>query len=224
MTRLLMLVEGQSEEIFVSKLLTPYLARRGIYVARPVVVWTKRLGAGGGYRGGVSHWSQISKDLSRLLMDRNAWVTTLFDWYGLPDDAPGFVAARQAPTPQAGVRALQDSLAGACAHPRFIPFVALHEFEAWIFSSPSTLAAHFGRPELAGMAAQAVSQAGGPELINHGKATHPKARLQAMNVGFKETSDGPTLLDKIGIDAVRQACPHFDAWLVKLEALAPTGQ
>ena len=43
MTRLLMLVEGQSEEIFVKHTLTPHLAQHGVYVQSPIVLWTKRL-------------------------------------------------------------------------------------------------------------------------------------------------------------------------------------
>ena len=50
-----------------------------------------------------------------------------------------------------------------------------------------------------------VCQGGEPERINHGPDTHPKARLRAMGVGYKETSDGPILLDKIGIPAIRAA-------------------
>lgn len=35
MTRLLMLVEGQSEEIFTKQTLTPYLKEYGVYVQPP---------------------------------------------------------------------------------------------------------------------------------------------------------------------------------------------
>ena len=55
MTRLLMLVEGQSEEIFVKHTLAPHLAQHGVYVQPPIVLWTKRLPSGGGFRGGVSN-------------------------------------------------------------------------------------------------------------------------------------------------------------------------
>jgi hypothetical protein len=64
-----------------------------------------------------------------------------------------------------------------------------------------------------------VEDAGAPELINQGATTHPKARLQSLLRGYKETSDGPTLLEKIGIAAVRGSCPHFNDWLSRLEAL-----
>jgi len=101
--------------------------------------------------------------------------------------------------------------------------LALHEFEAWLFSAPETVEAHFGKEHLADRLQSVVQQAGAPELINHGADTHPKARLHSLVGGYKETSDGPTLLEKIGIAAVRAACPHFDGWLKRLEALGGGG-
>ena len=219
MTRLLMLVEGQSEEIFVNQTLKPYLAGKGVFVEGPIVLWTKRLPSGGGYRGGVSSWKKILESLSPLTKDSDAWVTTLLDFYGLPDDVPGYQTARGAGHPRDNVVALQAQLVAEVKHPRFIPFLALHEFEAWVFCAPEIVAAHFDRANLAAKVRQAIEHAGEPELINQGEATHPKARLQNMATGYKETSDGPTLMGKIGIPAIRAACPHFDSWLRTLEAL-----
>jgi len=220
MTRLLMLVEGQSEEIFVKQTLAPYLAERGVYVQSPIVLWTKRISSGGGYRGGVSNWHQIRRSLAPLTFDSDAWVTTLLDFYGLPDDVPGYQVARGPGNPRDNVAALQEQLVAEINRPRFIPFLALHEFEAWVFCAPEVVAAHFDCESLAANVQQAVAHAGEPELINHGETTHPKARLKAMATGYKETSDGPMLMDKIGIPAIRAACPHFAAWLDRLEALA----
>lgn len=219
MTRLLMLVEGQSEEIFVKQTLAPYLAERGVYVQPPIVLWTKRIPSGGGYRGGVSNWNQIRRSLTPLIFDTDAWVTTLLDFYGLPDDVPGYQQARGPGNPRENVLALQEQLVTEINHPRFIPFLALHEFEAWVFCAPDVVAAHFDRANLAEKVQQAIVHAGEPEFINHGETTHPKARLKAMAAGYKETSDGPTLMNKIGIPAIRAACPHFAAWLDRLEAL-----
>lgn len=219
MTRLLMLVEGQSEEIFVKRTLTPHLAQHGVYVESPIVLWTKRLPDGEGFRGGVSNWSQVRKNLVPLTRDGDAWVSTLLDFYGLPGDFPGLTEALSAGDPQVKVAALQDRFAAELNHPRFIPFLALHEFEAWLFSAPDAVEAHFGKGHLANRLRSAVQQAGAPELINHGADTHPKARLRSLVSAYKETSDGPTLLEKIGIAAVRAACPHFGSWLDRLETL-----
>ena len=215
-----MLVEGQSEEIFVNRTLKPYLDERGVHVQPPIVLWTKRIPAGGGFRGGVSNWSQICKSLLPLLRDTDAWVTTLLDFYGLPDDVPGCLKARGPGDPRTLIAALQDEISAALSHPRFIPFLALHEFEAWVSCNPDAVAAHFDRAPLADKVRQTVARAGGAELINHGEGTHPKARLKTMVSAYKETSDGPTMLGKIGIPAIQAACPHFAGWLARLEALA----
>lgn len=220
MTRLLMLVEGQSEEVFVKRTLAPYLAERRVYVQPPIVLWTKRLDSGGGFRGGVSDWNQIRRSLDPLTRDSDAWVTTLLDFYGLPEDFPGYQAAIQPGDPRERVASLQEAFMAAVGHPRFVPFLALHELEAWVFTAPDVVAEHFGTPRLAARVRQVSEQAGNPELINLGDSSHPKARLQGMGTGYKESSDGPTLLEKIGIEAIRDACPHFAAWLTRLEALA----
>lgn len=219
MTRLLMLVEGQSEEIFVKHTLTPHLAAHGVYVQSPIVLWTKRLPGGGGFRGGVSNWNQILKSLRPLIHDGDAWVSTLLDFYGLPEDFPGLQNALGMGAPHENVATLQVRFAKELNHHRFIPFLALHEFEAWLFSAPDAVEAHFGKAHLAESLRTAVQDAGAPELINHGATTHPKARLRSLVSSYKETSDGPTLLEKIGIPAVRAVCPHFDGWLNRLEAL-----
>jgi hypothetical protein len=219
MTRLLMLVEGQSEEIFVKHTLARHLAQHRVYVQSPIVLWTKRLPSGGGYRGGVSNWNQILRSLLPLLQDGDAWVSTLLDFYGLPQDFPESQEALGVGGARERVAVLQARFAAELGHQRFIPFLALHEFEAWLFSAPDAVEAHFGKAHLAERLRTAVQEAGAPELINHGATTHPKARLHRLVGAYKETSDGPTLLEKIGIAAVRATCPHFDDWLNRLEGL-----
>jgi len=219
MTRLLMLVEGQSEELFVGRALAPHLARYGVYVQSPIVLWTKRLSGGGGFRGGVSNWNQIHQNLLSPMRDGDAWVSTLLDFYGLPKDFPGLPEALRAGDPHESVTVLQQRFAAELNHPRFIPFLALHEFEAWLFSAPEVVAAHFKQKQLADKLRATVQKAGAPELMNHGVDTHPKAQLRSLVDGYRETLDCPILLEKIGIAAIRAACPHFNDWLNRLEAL-----
>jgi Domain of unknown function (DUF4276) len=166
----------------------------------------------------VKH-SFAEKNLLPLLGDKNAWVTTLLDFYGLPTDFPGYQAALVAGDPIGRVLALQERFAQEFNHPRFIPFFALHEFEAWLFCAPDVVAKHFGNPNLVCAIQAAVVHAGSPELINHGQDTHPKARLRLLKMGYKETSDGPTLMEKIGILTIYANCPHFASWVDRLAGL-----
>jgi hypothetical protein len=46
-------------------------------------------------------------------------------------------------------------------------------------------------------------------------------RLLALKSGYRKTG-AVSLLQKIGISAIRGACPHFNDWLARLEALGQT--
>jgi hypothetical protein len=156
-----------------------------------------------------------------LLGDTGARVTTLLDLYGLPDEFPALRETLTTPglSPYQKAARLQDAFALDIAQPRFIPFLALHEFEAWLFSNPHVVAEHFGTLHLSASLQAVVDQAGSPEEINHDPATHPSARIQRLIPNFKKTSDGPIIIEKASLDTIRTACPHFGAWLATLEGL-----
>lgn len=214
MTRLLVLAEGDTEELFVRQILAPHLASFGVYATATGVV-SKRLANGKKFSGG-NLWGNVRNSLMPLLQDSEAWVTTLLDYYGLPEDFPG---AKTVDNAMAHVESIEQALVEAVNHPpRFIPFLVLHEFEAWYFASPNQVAAYYGQPKIAQMMLHASVSAGGPEAINHGKETHRSQRLKGYGIGFRKTS-AVALLKNIGINAIRSTCPHFDSWLQRLEAL-----
>lgn len=214
MTRLLVLAEGDTEELFVREILAPHLVGFGVHATATGVI-SKRMASGKKITGG-NLWRNVRNSLTPLLQDSEAWVTTLLDYYGLPDDFPGAGIADRSAT---HVKSMEQALAEAVNRPaRFIPFLVLHEFEAWYFASPSQVAAYYGQPKLALLMHEASVGAGGPEAINHGKETHPSKRLEGYGVGFRKTM-AVALLKEIGIPVIRAACPHFDSWLQRLEAL-----
>ena len=79
MTRVLLLVEGQTEEAFVNHVLRPHLEPLGVFAERASLLRTKELPEGKPYKGGVTTYHQIARDARRLLLDSNAYVTTLID-------------------------------------------------------------------------------------------------------------------------------------------------
>ncbi|MDY6784643.1 MAG: DUF4276 family protein [Cyanobacteriota bacterium] len=60
-----------------------------------------------------------------------------------------------------------------------------------------------------------------PELINDGADSAPSKRIIAQFPEYKrgKANDGPQLAESIGLETIRSKCPHFNAWLSKLEAL-----
>lgn len=218
MIRLLMAVEGQAEETFAKRVLQPHLMARGVDL-RVVLAWTRRLPTGGGFRGGVVSWGKLLGTIEPLLKDRGAWVTTFIDFYGLPADFPNLSQALSVPDAAERVASAEGHFAAALSNPRFIPHLTSHEFEALLFSAPAVVAEHFAIQRLDKHLQAMVQEAGGAELINHGPDSHPKARLRQLVQHYKASSDGPTIAAKIGLQAMRSACPHFDAWLARLETL-----
>src|SRR5262245_7343839 len=84
------LVEGQTEETFVRDVLGPALWERGVSL-RETVVATKRVKAGGKFKGGVTSYRQVATEVRLLLGDSSAHlVTTMLDFYRLPRDFPGW--------------------------------------------------------------------------------------------------------------------------------------
>lgn len=222
MTRLLLLVEGQTEEAFVNRVLKPRLQPQGIFPTA-TLLRTKEMPAGQPYKGGVTSFERMARDVRRLLAASDARVSTLIDYYGLPPDFPGLDAALQSPDAAARVCALEDAFATVIDHPRFRPFLVLHEFEAWIFAVPTEAAAHFSLPSLVPVLKRATDSAGGPERVNDGQNTHPSQRLADLlrqhGQTYGKVLDGPGILAKAGLDPIRATCPHFAAWLAWLEQL-----
>jgi hypothetical protein len=66
---------------------------------------------------------------------------------------------------------------------------------------------------------KAVAQCGEPELVNDSPATAPSKRLLSACPTYQKTLHGPALVERIGLAAIREECPHFDSWLGWLESL-----
>src|ERR1043166_6819115 len=181
MKRGLVLVEGQTEARFIHDCLAPYLLARGLMLENPTIVTTKRVVGGAHFKGGVRRYSHVKRDLERLLRDTNAAViTTIFDYYALPIDFPG-MRNRPAGSPKDRVEHVEAAWATTMADRRFIPHLALHEFEAWVYADPSRLEPWMFDDDAAIVAAIAKTAAAHqtPEDIDDGPQTAPSKRLLA---------------------------------------------
>jgi hypothetical protein len=218
MKRILILVEGQTEETFVREVLAPHLQPMGLALI-PRLVVTKYVKEGGSFKGGVPQYALVQGDLKRLLGDTNATrVTTMLDYYGLPKDFPG-LTHRPAGTCYARVAHVEQAFAADIAHPRFLPYLALHEFEASLFAAPDRCSISFSTEEITKLQAIRASVQS-PEEINEHPDTSPSKRILAISPGYQKTLHGPLAVMDVGLSAIRASCPHFAQWLSQLEALA----
>ncbi len=216
MNKVLLLVEGQTEEEFVAEVLRPELRNVGVELV-PVLLKTKRVKSGGHFRGGVSNYAAVRGDTLRLLKDSSAvLVSSILDLYGLPDDFPG-VSERGA-NASAWALNVERAWQADIGSDRFRPYLSVHEFEAFAFVAPDRCTTVFS-PSQADRLAK-VSQAfdGRVEDINDGPTTHPSARVAAIRSGYEKPVHGALIAIETGLDRLAAASPHFSNFLSMLRA------
>jgi hypothetical protein len=228
-SRLLIHVEGETEETFVNEILCEHLVAVGFKEVSARIVGNSRLRH---RRGGIRGWDSVRRDILRhLRQDSLAYSTTLVDYYALPQSGtgawPGRATAANQPT---ALKALtvEDAIAadiktemgGDSFFPsRFVPFVMVHEFEGLLFSDCAAFTRAIGRPDLE-VAFQAVRDAfATPEEINDSPVTAPSKRVEGLIRNYEKPLMGTLGVIEIGLARIRQECPHFDSWLRTLEAL-----
>lgn len=222
--RVIALVEGQTEEAFVRRLLAPMLGARG--VAMSATTYGRRRS-----HGGVPRWGKAERELLRLVKeDTGRFVTTMFDYYGLPGDWPGREAIAGKP-PGAKAKILEqamqsrilDTLGDDPDRSRFMPYIQMHEFEALLFSQPKTLGEVLTRDARPRRIIHALQQVSGkfatPEEIDDGQTTAPSKRIRSLANHYQKVTDGNLAASRIGLETMRRKCPHFDQWLSSLEML-----
>jgi len=212
MSRVLVFVEGQTEETFVRDLLVPYFSRLGIYLT-PILAQTSP-----GHKGGIVSYGKVKHQLTRLCrQDQGAYVTTMMDYYGLPNDFPGLDG--HVPDAHEQVVRLELALQQDIDAPNFIPNLMLHEFEALLFSAPEKFAEWLDDQALLAPMAAIRAAFATPEHINNSPQTAPSKRILTLVPNYKKTVDGPLIAEDIGLDAIRAQCPHFNNWIERLLAL-----
>ncbi len=82
MARLLVHVEGETEETFVNEILSRHLAAHGYESVSARLLGNARQRS---RRGGIRSWTSARKDIvNHLKLDRRCIATTMVDYYGLP--------------------------------------------------------------------------------------------------------------------------------------------
>jgi hypothetical protein len=221
--RLFIVVEGQTEEAFVNKVLAPHLYRLtppGHLDVRPMIVQTSRDAQGRKRRGGGS-WGKWLGDLRCLIAQQQGRFTTMFDLYGLPEDFPRWAECSITADTARRAEALENAMAEAVDDWRFIPYIQRHEFEALVLAAVDHLEQLLEGEGLAGLQLLRNDIAGAaPEDVNDGTETAPSKRLKRFISSYSKTLHGPLALEGAGLAALRAACPRFNAWVAKLEEIA----
>ena len=206
MKRIKIIVEGQTEEQFVKRVLAPSFYNADIYFV-PLILY------------GVSKsygYKKVKNELNKHLYDEKAIITTMIDYYGLPKDFPGY-ARIPSGTSYKKVEYLESEFLKDIGKDNFIPYLQLHEFEALLFSSIEGFRDNLILRDDQLRKFQDIISATSPEKINDGKETHPAKRIESIYPGYGKLSDGILIAETLGLNIMREKCPHFSEWITKLE-------
>jgi hypothetical protein len=225
MPRLYLFAEGQTELTFADMVLKPHLARLGVYLHPPVLISHAKK-KGKVHRGGGRKYVPIKNDILRLLAQEKSgdvFFTTMIDLYAIHAEFPGLGEAEKLRhMPDKRVEALEQAFAKDIGDSRFVPYIQLHEYEAYLFADPTRFGYFYNRHEHQIAALKVIADRyATPEWIDDGQHSAPSKRIIAELPDYEDAKSvvGPQMAELIGLDIIRGKCPHFAAWLSRLEKL-----
>ncbi|GHT29324.1 hypothetical protein AGMMS49574_05760 [Bacteroidia bacterium] len=221
------LCEGPTEDRFANHVLKSYLKDFNIVVKTTILFTSKKKNI----RGGMLSYKQAKNDLELLIKQHSKktyethYYTTMFDLYALPDNFPNYKVANKIADCYKKVEKLEEEFAKDINSAKFIPYIQLHEFEALVFCGLEHLLVDYPdmTKQVENLKKIVASYSNNTEKINNNPATAPSKRIIKEFEKFHhydKPKSGEFVTDKVGIEALKDKCPHFKEWIEKLEKLS----
>jgi hypothetical protein len=214
MIRVYIICEGETEELFVKKVLQPYFELKNILILPR------------GLKGGFSYESLKNVIIKTLNEDKNAYVTTLIDLYGMNNKYPGYEENKDNLNPFEKAKLIelavfQDVINLASYNQKFIPHFQFHEFEAILFTEPAIIQDWLSLDKVIPKNAfQNIRDSyETPEHINDSPQTAPSKQILKIAPFYDKISDGISIVQDTGLYKIRENCAHFDNWIKTIETL-----
>lgn len=222
MKTIYVVTEGYSEVEFVKKVLADYFSYKDIILIPCNVVTSKDRRNGRVYKGGMTSYAKAENTIKKCLLDAqrqpNSFVTTMFDFYKLPDDSPGLQESLTKDDHYEKVQLIEQRMLTKekLTKTVFIPYIQLHEFETLLFTDIKVLGNKYFENDITELQ-EATKNEPNPELINNGEETSPSKRIIKCMPDYDKPTMGVTILQEIGLEKLRKSCRHFNEWICKME-------
>ncbi len=209
------IVEGQTEEQFIKRILSIYFSKFQIYF-KPIIIETSRT-PHQKHKGGFVNYNHIKRDIQKVIKNGDCYkVTTLVDFYKIPSNFPGKENIPSGDIYEK-VHYLEDCWSNDINDSKFIPYIQIHEFEALLFSDIIGFEEVF--PDKKEEFLDIILRFPNPELINDNPKTAPSKRIESILKPSKYSKPfhGIDIAEIIGIEKMIEKCPHFREWINKLK-------
>lgn len=218
--RCYVICEGQSEEKFINEILGSYFYNSNVYLT-PLIIPTSK-----GHKGGALAYNRVVDFIvKKLKQDPQAFMTTMFDYYGLDDE---FLKENKADTDiyeyiEKIQKDFDEAIKQKCDTNKFFSYIQPHEFESLLFSDITKIIkadAEWNEGLICELEC-IIEKYNNPELINNSKETSPSHRLKKIfsSPSYKKVLHGSKIAKEIGIDNIRSKCKHFNKWCEKISTL-----
>lgn len=211
MKRIIIIVEGQTEERFVKELITPHLNKYNIWSITPILMHTSNKG-----RGGFVNYEYLKNEILKLLhtSKKDFIVSTFVDFFRCPK-LPDYEKYCNIRNHKDRVCAMERSISEDIQDIRFLPYIQLHEFEALLFSSNVGFELIFEKKH-SQQTNEIVNSYDNPEDINSTPNGAPSKRLLSINEYYNKVADGVDIAGFIGLEEIMRKCPRFASWIAHL--------
>jgi len=215
MKRLIIIVEGQTEEEFVNVSLRNYFKGKGIYSISAIKIQTSK-----GHKGGFVKYTHLKKDIQKVIREPNLIVSTFLDFFRIPTSVPNYNEMNQYANIDDKIDILLKGISDDINNNRFIPYIQKFEFEALLFSSNDGFEEMYDKPKIAQATKAIIDNYDNPEDINNHPNTAPSKRL--INIlakngeKYDKIVEGNLIAETVGIETIIEKCPRFKNWLEML--------
>lgn len=220
---LFIVVEGETEEKFLRKLLYPHFIQIGIHIEAQQWITNRKLGTGGGGHSFELIENHLRRLMSKYKYNPEVFISVMVDLYAFPKQGHSVYDEEIRKIQSGKERAvlLQNKMSERLAYRNFIPYVQLHEFEALLLSKPDALSVFYTEKEDEISALKAEINGMHPEEINETPEGAPSKRIIKYIPRYErqKTSAGVMTAEAIGFSCIRESCPHFNDWVTTLEGL-----
>lgn len=221
MKDLYIIVEGETEEEFVHKILMPYLYEQGLHTHIQALMITMK-GGGHGFNN-IEHFKATIEPL--LHYQNEPVITTLIDHYGINSEKklPHYEVCRQEQNIKDRIVCMENSLDEAvksiAPHYRyFVPNIIQHEMETLWFADEEGF--DLEKEAIKKAVAEVCNAFPEIEDINHTPEGAPSKRLikiyEENGQRYKKVDDGIVIAELIGIETMLEKAPRFKAWVEKI--------
>jgi hypothetical protein len=214
MKRLVFIVEGDTEIILVQNLIVPYLINLGFQ--NPMHAQTIITNRKQHKKGGVTGYGKFKNEITRTLSQGNVIITTLIDFFRLPNDFPGYTDDSMK------IEQIENAILEDFNNNNdIIPYIQRHELEALMFSNRNGFELVIDNNEKLLEIDYILEKYNNPEDINNLPETAPSKRLKNI-FNYDKTGDGELIFGMLEIESIIEKCPRFSEWInriiVKLRA------